>query len=186
MQKVFLVSAALVMSIFAAQRVSAQQSAPPECNSFKESDCVPQVPPKATPAPPVASSATPPSVANAGCVLVSLSVPATLKDKPATYWVTFKDAQDGLVAAMASCTKLEVVALAPGSTKSARAKITQGLDGRAFIDLPADRVKRIKMEVYMKDVPTWTSAKYWTTDILGDRTQAVFQPGDETKAGQVY
>ena len=123
----------------------------------------------------------------AACTLISISVPALPTDKPATYDPTIKDMTDGLVDALKVCNpKLEVAGFIPNSTKSARIKVTQGLDSQAFLKVPTDRLPTLLIQFYINK-PDWTGDRFWTSGgPLAGRTELVLVKANEKTAGKIY
>lgn len=106
----------------------------------------------------------PPQTQTQECKLISVSIPASPKDKPATYHLAVKDNADGLVDAMKACNpRAEVKAFIPDSTKSAAIKVTQNTEGVAYLKVPSDRTERLILS-FSTSVAEWKADRFWDSN----------------------
>jgi hypothetical protein len=139
----------------------------------------PNVPAAVAPAPGPVS--TFPTVVS--CKLISVSVPAMSKDKPATYDVLIKDNVGGLLDELKVCNPK--AAVAKFKTNSATVKVTQSVtDSQAYFKVPSDRAARLILS-FSTSQADWKADRFWdSAGPIGERTEVtlvVAQAGEQTK-----
>ncbi|TSC61916.1 MAG: hypothetical protein Athens041674_623 [Parcubacteria group bacterium Athens0416_74] len=141
----------------------------------------PNVPAAAAPAPGPVS--TFPTVTAVSCKLISVSVPAMSKDKPATYDVLVKDNTAGLLDEIKACNPK--AAIAKFKANSATVKVTQSVtDSQAYFKVPSDRAARLILS-FSTSQADWKAERFWdSAGPIGNRTEVtlvVAQAGEQTK-----
>lgn len=117
------------------------------------------------------------------CKLISVSVPAMSKDKPATYDVLVKDNVGGLLDELKACNPK--AAIAKFKTNSATVKVTQSVtDSQAYFKVPSDRAARLVLS-FSTSQADWKAERFWdSAGPIGERTEVtlvVAQAGEQTK-----
>jgi len=115
------------------------------------------------------------------CKLISVSVPAMPKDKPATYHVLVKDNVAGLMDELKTCNPTsDLVAF---KVNSAAIKVTQA-NGQAYFKVPTGRAGRLMLS-FSTSQANWTADRFWdSAGPIGERTEVtlvVAQAGEQSK-----